>query len=547
MMRVILWALWAVLAPMSISTASAELPHIARNGRTMQLVVDGSPYLILGGEPHNSSPSSPEHMAPIWDRLARNHVTTVIGAASWELVEPTEGHFDFSAVDDQIQKARAHNMRLVLIWFGAYKNAESSYAPSWVRRDEARFPRAERHPPGTLYAPMVPYFRGPVLSVFSEQLVEADGRAFAALMRHIKQVDPAHTVIMIQVQNETGLLLDSRDRSPMAEAAWKRPVPAALIRYMRDHRQDLRSELRNLWAAQGYRTRGNWSEMFGNSRAADEIFMAWSFGRYVDRIASLGAAELALPMYTNAWLGPLPDQSEPGLYPSGGPVAHMADVWKAAAPSLSLLAPDIYIKDFAGTLADFKRPDNPIFIPEARFDAGNLFVALGEYNAIGFSPFGVEDGADDDNLFKAYALIKPMIRPIAKAQAEGRVRGFSLSGGSAIELSLDEYAIKVSPPPGTLGAFGAGTGEAARTQSASYGLIIGVEPDTYIAIGRGISLEFSAKNAAVEVDSATELVIDNEQLRARRTLNGDERGSLFSRDELAVVRLKLLRRQKAQR
>lgn len=544
MMRIILVALWAVIAPVNLSQALAEeLPHIARNGQALQLIVDGSPYLIFGGELHNSSPSSPEYMADIWDRLARNHVKTVIGAASWELVEPSEGQFDFSAVDDQIRQARVHNMRLVLIWFGAYKNAESSYAPSWVRRNEARFPRAERRPPGAMYEKMAPYFRGPVLSLFGEQLVRADGRAFAALMRHIKQVDPVHTIIMIQVENETGLLLDSRDRSPLAEAAWKRPVPLALIRYMEEHRQGLRPELRNLWAAHGYRTRGSWSEVFGDGRSADEIFMAWSFGQYVDRVAREGAAELALPMYVNAWL---PEQAEPGLYPSGGPVARMSDVWKAAAPSISLLAPDIYIRDFAGALADFKRSDNPIFVPEARFDAGNLFIALGEYNAVGFSPFGIEDGATNEDVFGAYAVIDNMTGQIARAQAEGRIRGFSLSGGHAVDLSLDGYSIKVSPPPGTLGAFGAGTGEAASTQPASYGLIMGVGPDTYLAIGRGVSLEFTAENASVEVDSATELVFKNGEAGALRTLNGDERGSLFPRDSLAVVRLKLLRRQNAQ-
>ncbi|TCM20675.1 beta-galactosidase-like protein [Novosphingobium sp. PhB165] len=133
-------ALLLALAPSAMASAApTALPHLQRNGAATQLMVDGEPYLVLGGELHNSSPSSPDYMAPIWDKLARNHVRTVIGAASWELVEPQEGHYDFTAVDDQIRQASAHDMKLVLIWFGAYKNAESTYTPSWVRSDTARF------------------------------------------------------------------------------------------------------------------------------------------------------------------------------------------------------------------------------------------------------------------------------------------------------------------------------------------------------------------------------------------------------------------------
>lgn len=74
-------------------------------------------------------------MAPVWDRLAENGVRSLIGAASWQIVEPEEGKYDFAAVDDQGTQARARGIKLVLIWFGSYKNAKFSYTPSWVRRD----------------------------------------------------------------------------------------------------------------------------------------------------------------------------------------------------------------------------------------------------------------------------------------------------------------------------------------------------------------------------------------------------------------------------
>lgn len=517
--------------------ASAQpLPHLQRNGAATQLIVDGRPYLALAGELHNSSPSSPAYMAPIWDSLARRSVRTVIGAASWELVEPDEGRYDFAAVDDQIRQAHARGMHLVLIWFGAYKNAESRYAPSWVRRDEKRFPRAER----ATTSPMGAFFTT-MLSVFNDRLVDADARAFAALMRHIHAVDRDRTVIMMQVENEVGLLGDSRDHSALADAAWHGTVPAGLMRYLEAHRGEMAPHLEETWGRQGFRRAGTWAEVFGTGAAAEEIFMAYGFGRYVDRVARAGAAEYALPMYANAWLGPQPGAAKPGDYPSGGPVARMIDVWKAAAPSLALLAPDIYVDDFAGTLAAYRRPDNPIFIPEAKFDAGNLFVAIGRYDAIAFSPFGIEDHADDDEVFKAYAALSGMTAAITRAQADGRIRGFRLAPGTNAAEALGGYDLAITGLAGTLGAFGVGTGSAAVT-TPGYGLVIQEGADDFLIVGRGISVTFTRPGATIEIDRALEGSFVAGAWVPGRTLNGDERYALFPADALRIVRISLLRR-----
>lgn len=478
-------------------------------------------------------------MAPIWDRLARHDLNTVIGAASWELVEPVEGTYDFSAVDDQIRQAKAHGMRLVLIWFGAYKNAGSTYAPSWVRRDTVRFPRAQRDPArpdggdGGLSSP--------VLSIFGGALVEADARAFAAMMSYIRKVDPGQTVIMIQVENEVGLLGYSRDRSPAAEAAWAKPVPAELIAYLRAHRSELRPQVVETWGRQGFREAGSWAEVFGTDASADEIFMAWNFGRYLDRVAKAGAAEYKLPMYANAWLGPQADYRKPGDYPSGGPVARMMDVWKAAAPSLALLAPDIYVDDFGGTLADYRRADNPIFVPEARFDAANLFMALGQYDAIGFSPFGIEDGGDKDELFQAYRVLGEMTGIIADAQRDGRIRTVRVTGPNQ-QIKLGGYDITFAPQGGTLGAFGPGTGKAAEPKATIYGLVIQQAPDEFLIVGKGFWVNFAAPGSTVEIDTAQEGVFRKGRWVPGRVMNGDERYGLFANDGLRVERIKLLRR-----
>jgi len=531
-------------AALSQSAAKAhELPHVQRNGDAIQLIVDGAPYLALAGELHNSSPSSPAYMAPIWDRLARNHVRTVIGAASWELVEPEEGRFDFTAVDDEIRQARAHKMRLIMIWFGAYKNAESTYAPSWVRRDERRFARAQRDPDAKPRG-MAAYFGpNPTLNVFSEAVLQSDALAFAALMRHIKTVDRQQTVIMMQVENEVGLRGDSRDRSSLADQAWAQQVPVTLMRYLREHRSVLRPSLVGTWERHGFRESGTWAEVFGTDRDAEEIFMAWSFGRYVDRVAQAGAAEYPLPMYANAWLGPVPGSPLPGDYPSGGPVARMMDIWKAAAPSLTLLAPDIYIDDFDGTLSEFQRPDNPIFIPEARFDAGNLFLALGRHDAIAFSPFGIEDGVDDDAIFQAYRLLNEMTGPITTAQAAGHIRGIRITEGTHQQEELGGYDFSFSGAVGTMGAFGAGTGSAAQANTIGYGLLINTGAYQFLIVGRGITVRFSAPGTRAEIDSAQEGVFSEGRWVPGRTLNGDERYFLFPDDSLRIVRITLLRRQ----
>jgi hypothetical protein len=517
---------------------AGELPRLVQNGQAAQLMVDGAPYIALGGELHNSSPSSPVYMAPIWDRLAKHHVNTVIGAASWELVEPQEGTYDFTAVDDQIRQSKARGLRLAMIWFGAYKNAGSTYAPTWVRRDVVRFARAQRNP---ARADGGPGLNTPTLSVFSEALVQADAKAFAAMMAHIKKIDSAQTVILVQVENEVGLMGNSRDRSPLAEAAWAKPVPAELIAYLRTHRSDLRPQVVETWRRQGFREAGTWAEVFGTDGSADEIFMAWNFARYVDRVARAGAAEYPLPMYANAWLGPQPGYQKPGDYPSGGPVARMMDVWKAAAPSLSLLAPDIYVDDFGGTLADFHRADNAIFVPEARFDTANLFMALGQYGAIGFSPFGIEDGGDNDELFQAYQLLGELTGIIADAQRDGRIRAVKVTGANQ-KVTLGGYELTFAPQGGTLGAYGPGTGKAAEAKAAIYGLVIQQGPDEFLIVGKGFRVDFSVAGATVEIDSAQEGEFRKDRWVAGRTLNGDERDRLFPNDSLRIVRIKLLRR-----
>ena len=530
------------LATLTTAEASAAaLPHLQRNGQATELMVDGAPYIVLGGELHNSSPSSPAYMAPIWDRLARNDLRTVIGVASWELVEPQEGTFDFTAVDDEIRQAHAHGMHLVLIWFGAYKNGESTYAPTWVRRDVKRFPRAIRAPNPRIPAQFRQLFDGPAISVFGHAIAAADARAFAALMHNIREVDPHQTVILIQVENETGLLGDSMDRSPLAQAAWKQQVPARLIDYLQAHRAALEPPVAQAWTQHHFRKSGTWAEVFGRDTTAHEIFMAWHFARYVDRIARAGAAQYPLPMYTNAWLGPQRTAPAAGMYPSGGPVAGMIDVWKAGAPAVALLAPDTYVKDFVGVMNAYHRADNPIFIAETYPDVGNLFLALGDYDAIGYSPFGIDGIPNDNEIFKAYGTLNGMRSLIARAQSEGRIRGVKLDGKDAEQkVQLGGYDILITGPMDTRAALDPGAGTAPPPVSGC-ALILKTAPNEFLIVGQGVSVTFSRPGARVEIDSTQEGIFRDGVWTPGRTLNGDERNSLFPRDSLRIVRIHLLK------
>jgi hypothetical protein len=537
--------------------ASAPLPRFETRGQAIQWIVDGKPWIALGGEVHNSNASNSRAMAPLFDKLSKMHLNTVVTPVYWELTEPEEGRFDFTLVDDQIRQARKHGMRLVLLWFGTIKNAKSTYAPEWVRADQKRFPRAVTRP-STL-----PFAQGdkPV-SVFGGAIAAADAAAFARLAAHLAATDPQHTVIAIQVENETGLLGDSRDRSQAAEAAWNAPVPDALLDYLEKNQGGLAPTLDALWRSHGSKRAGTWAEVFGTDWQAEEVFMAWNVSRFVDGVAAAGKAKLALPMYTNAWLGPQKEGDIAGIYPSGAPVPRVFDVWDAGAPHLDLLAPDVYVDDFSGWTAAYRRPRNPLFIPESRFIVGNLFEALGRHQAIGFSPFGIEDGLPDNQVAEAYALLAPMLPQLAQAQAAGTVRGWALAPGECHGADFGHYTVTVrgqrealhkmlldmgvpapAPAPERKPQLN-GWGAPELTDVRPTGLVLQLGADEFLVVGKDLEITFAAKDRpdeAVELARAEEGRYVDGRWVAERVLNGDERLSLLPSDSLGMVRIKLLR------
>lgn len=105
-------------------------PHLHRDENGTKLIVNGKPFLMLAGELHNSSSSSARYMAEVFPAMKEQAINTLLAVVSWEQIEPTEGEFDFSELDRVILDARKHDIHLVLLWFGTYKNALSTYVPS---------------------------------------------------------------------------------------------------------------------------------------------------------------------------------------------------------------------------------------------------------------------------------------------------------------------------------------------------------------------------------------------------------------------------------
>ncbi|WP_240320725.1 DUF5597 domain-containing protein [Sphingomonas crusticola] len=475
--------------------ASAEPPRLIRQGSAVQLAVQGKPMLLIAGELGNSSASSAAYMAPHWAKLRAMHLNTVLAPVSWELIEPREGVFDWSSVDSLLANARANDLKLVLLWFGAWKNSMSTYPPAWVKRDIKRFPRA-RLPNGQSVD---------ILSAFAPATLEADRRAFAAMLGHIRQVDDRHnTVLMVQVENEIGMLPAARDYGPSAEKAFGAPVPAELTAYLTGHRATLVPEMKQLWEAHGAKTQGSWSDLFGAGDAAAEIFTGWHYARFAEALTASGKAAYPLPIYANVALN-RPGRA-PGEYPSGGPLPHLLDIWKAGAPSLDLLAPDIYFPNFVDLASRYKRTDNPLFVPEANnFDRpdvpANALYAFGKLDAIGFGPFSIESGDDNPGaLGEAYGMLQQLSPYILRAQGLNRMAAFKP------RLLYDETIIS-DPVTEIIGdyRFTATFADPAKPGGipTAAGMIIQIGSEEFLIAGQGITVTFdpagdSAARAGIE-------------------------------------------------
>lgn len=490
--------------------------EIKKQNGVAQLLVKGKPFLILGGELGNSSTSSVAYMQPIWPKLKSMQLNTVLAPVYWELMEPAEGKFDFTLVDSMIQQARRSNLKLVFLWFGTWKNSMSCYAPAWAKTNTKRFERAKDS-------------KGKNLEIFSalnKNNLDADIKAFTVLMKHIREVDGKEkTILMIQVENEIGMLTEAREYTSTANLAFSNPVPAALMNFLTANKDKLVPEFLQVWKKNGYLTSGTWEDVFGKGLATDEIFQAWQYAVYTNAVTAAGKQEYALPMFVNAALNY--KNVNPGEYPSAGPLPHLMDIWLAGAPALDFLSPDFYNPYFRKFSDEYIRRDNPFFIPEIRFEANNaakVFYAIGHYKGFGFSPFSIESAPAplDEPIVKSYALLQQLAPVILQYQPKGKVEGVLLDSlNQKQDIVLGNYKLTVKHDH----TLSWSPGAKKPNWPEMGGIIIQTAPDEFIIAGTGIVVTFSTltdNGKTAGILQAEEGVFENGKWIPGRRMNGDQ-------------------------
>lgn len=504
-----------------------QIPTLLITENKATLLSDGKPFLVLAGEAHNSSSSSLEYMREsVWPYLRPMHLNTLVVAVTWELLEPAPGRFDFSLPDGLIRQAEAEGVKLVFLWFGLWKNGMSTYVPEWVKQDRKTYfvMRNRSGKPVNAVSPLC------------GAGVERDAAAFAALMAHLRDFDVNRTVLMVQVENEIGLLGDCRDFSPAAEQAYAAALPDD--------------------AADFCGARGTWDEVFGSE--APELFMTYHYAKATQQIATAGKAAYPIPLYVNAWLEQHP--WTPGTYPVGGPIARHMDWWKKFAPAVDFLSPDIYLPDFETVCREYAAPGNPLFIPEARpsqDSASNVFAAIGKFGALGFSPFAIEtvgrEGVPPDPsllgglnimaeafnhyrageyLAQSYALLGGMAELLCKYRCTPHMTGFTRGKdqtGTLVQFEKYDFCIDYMM-------------NSAESPKGG-GLIIELSEDEFLLCGLNYRVTPQPKNddpSHVDYISITEGRYENNEWIPGRRLNGDELRILF-REKPSVLHCRLMR------
>lgn len=525
-------------------------PRLERlNENTARIIANGKPMLMIGGELGNSSASTPEDVKQTFAHLRKLGLNTVLAPVSWELIEPVEGQYDMSSLDAILNEARAQHLKVVVLWFGAWKNSMSCYAPEWFKRDVKRFPRA--HTPEGRQVEEA--------SSLSKSVLEADRRAFCQMMQYLKDKDSEdQTVIMVQVENEIGMIDVPRDYSADANRLYRTTVPKQLTDYLKRNRKTLHPYLREKLLPSA-KADANWPQLFGEDIYTEEIFQTWTYATYVEEIAKVGRGIYNLPMYVNVALNSR--DRRPGEYPSGGPLAHLIDLWHCGAPSIDVLGVDIYDQGVASWLEKYHLHNNPLFVPEIRLEDKDAMLALycfGHHDAMGFCPFSIEDyplttstTANDwkqmdltqDDQLNAYSGGSSDLSPLASAyrllrQAEPLIlQRQGTDDMEAVLLDNEHREAEILTPDGirltvkhsySLG-WEPGAKDPVWPEAACIVMRLGKED--YLVIGSGVVITYSpaesaptwAKGDARIGLAKCELVsIKEGQLQVIRHLNGDQ-------------------------
>lgn len=497
--------LFLVLNCLAIEYIIGQNSFLQKQGTATQLVVHGMPFLILGGELGNSSAACPQDIERIFPKLKKMGLNTVLVPVYWDLTEPVEGQFDFTLTDKALQQARENDLKIVFLWFGAWKKSMSCYAPLWFKENHKKYPRAYTQSGKPLE----------IASAFSEAVYEADHHAFSQWMQHIATVDKEEgTVIMIQIENEIGMLEDARDYSREANKIFNAPVPAEFMTYLQKNKKALHPQMLKKWESQGCKKQGYWQEVFGADIYTDEIFMAWHYAKYVEGLAQTARSIYNIPLYVNAAMNSR--GRKPGEYPSAGPLAHLIDVWHCGAPSIDILAPDLYDNGFTDWVARYKLHNNPLFIPEIRLTDNNsvrAFYIFGEHDAIGISPFSIEDGSDSPNspLVQSYAKLTELMPLLTKYQGKGLMKGLLFDSENKERIIADDDLTITARHFFTLPWDPRATNGSIWPEGG--GILLKLSKNEYIVAGSGIVLEFAKTSEKQTIEKQKQLGEDGFALR----------------------------------
>jgi hypothetical protein len=513
MLKTIFCCLFAVTMAMPALRAQTLMPRLVESNGRHQLLVDGKPFFILGGQAHNSS-AWPAMLPKLWSAVEKLNANTLEVPIYWEQIEPEQGRFDFSLIDTLLTQARDHRARLVLLWFATWKNGSNHYMPSWMKLQPDRYPNCIGKDGKPIDSP----------SPIADATLEADKKAFAAVMHYLKTADPQHTVILVQVENEPGSWGTVRDYSPAAQRQFEKAVPAAL----------LKPELLKALGHPGD-AKGSWQQVFGSD--ADEYFHAWSVASFVGAVAAAGKAEYPLPLYANAALRDPLTNPPASYYESGGPTDNVIPIWKAAAPAIDILSPDIYLdanEKCLKVIDLYSRPDNALFVPESGLSPDKIkyIYSTLAHGGIGYSFFGIdgnEEHADQpaapadrlDPIAKEYQLLGPVTAQLAQWDLEDKVH--------AVVEPADHSAQSVALPGWVASVrWGTGRGDRLRPNERPTGkaLIIDLGKNTFLVSGTLGRITFRPMGAdstrAWQYLKVEEGDYVDGAFKPRRILNGDE-------------------------
>ncbi len=496
--RILLFIFCAFTLTVSDAQTHTEIKKV--NG-TQHLVANDKPYLLLSGELHNSTSSTRESLDTAMKTLKAMRLNSVITTLGWEQLEPEEGHFDYTVIDYTIQLAEKYDMRIVLAWFGTWKNGESSYVPLWMKQDTKKYFRAKRSD-GTNTS---------TISPFCKEACKADARAFAKLMAHIKDADSRKLISVVQVENEVGVFMDM-DHGKEAVRALNSKVPQKFINYIQAHKEKLGTSLLRRWQENGSKTQGTWLQLFGDNFEARQFMMSYAYAECLEEVAKAGKEAYPLPMYTNCWLA-VDDNEKPGRWPCGGPQSKVLDIYKAAAPSLDWLSPDIYESKFRNFCQQFHRSDNPLFIPETNRTMGPAYYAFAEHDAMCYAPFAIEDTYNDPYMLGEYQTLSELLPIISDNQGKGNMHGFVRQANDmpddTVQYVMGDYRLNIRYIKG---------------EKNAHGLIIQTGKDQFLAAGVGCTITPKSVKPGMEcrIGYAEELEWKNGQWHTKVILNGDQ-------------------------